>query len=626
MEVLTLFGTPEQQERWLRPLLDGEIRSAFAMTEPDVASSDATNIALRIERDGDEYVLNGRKWWISGALHPHCRILIVMGKTNPDGPRHQQQSMVLCPLDTPGVTVVRGLPVFGYQDQEGHAELLFEDVRVPAENMLAGEGQGFLISQARLGPGRIHHCMRSIGAAERALELMCARALARETFGAPVATRANVQDWIAEARIEIEMLRLLTMKTAWLMDTVGNKHARTEIAAIKVAAPNVALKIIDRAIQVHGGGGVSDDFPLASMYAHMRTLRLADGPDEVHKMTIARHELRRSVTDDVGSARADDQGPRRATACCASPCLLSKRPTLIVTCLATAMLMLDIAVVNTAMAHIGGDLHAGLDSLKWVVDAYTLALATTVVTIGSLADRFGRRNVFAAGLVVFTVASLVCALADSIAMLNAARVVQGIGASGLFASSLALLVNAYPEQRERNGAMADLRRHDRRLVRDRPARRRRADQRPELALDLPDQPADRHRRPRRHAAARRRVQGPGRPARRRPGPDRADRRAVPARAGAAARQRRRLGRDLDDRGARRRGGAAARVRRHRAPRARADAAARPVPRPGVRRRRRSRCSRSRPRSSRSTSTRRSTSRTSSASRRSRPAWPTCPAR
>jgi acyl-CoA dehydrogenase len=292
MEVLTQFGTPEQQDRWLRPLLDGEIRSAFAMTEPDVASSDATNIALRIEREGDEYVLNGRKWWISGALHPHCRILIVMGKTNPDGPRHQQQSMVLCPLDTPGVTVVRGLPVFGYQDQEGHAELLFENARVPAANILAGEGQGFLISQARLGPGRIHHCMRSVGAAERALELMCERALARETFGAPVATRANVQDWIAEARIEIEMLRLLAMKTAWLMDTVGNKHARTEIAAIKVAAPNVALKIIDRAIQVHGGGGVSDDFPLASMYAHMRTLRLADGPDEVHKMTIARHELR----------------------------------------------------------------------------------------------------------------------------------------------------------------------------------------------------------------------------------------------------------------------------------------------------------------------------------------------
>jgi acyl-CoA dehydrogenase len=300
MEVLTQFGTPEQQDQWLRPLLDGEIRSAFAMTEPDVASSDATNIALRIERTprgdgvaGDEYVLNGRKWWASGVHHPHCRILIVMGKTNPDGPRHQQQSMVLVPLDTPGVTVVRSLPVFGYQDQEGHAELLFEDVRVPVENLIAGEGEGFLISQARLGPGRIHHCMRAIGAAERALQLMCRRASERVTFGQPIATRANVQDWIAESRIDIEMVRLLTMKTAWLMDTLGNKYARTEVAAIKVAAPNVALRVIDRAIQVHGGGGVSDDFPLASLYAHMRTLRLADGPDEVHKMTIARRELRR---------------------------------------------------------------------------------------------------------------------------------------------------------------------------------------------------------------------------------------------------------------------------------------------------------------------------------------------
>src|SRR3984957_1817464 len=277
MEVLSQFGTAEQQDRWLRPLLDGEIRSAFAMTE----------------REGEEYVLNGRKWWTSGALHPHCRILIVMGKTNPDGPRHQQQSMVLVPLGTPGVTVVRGLPVFGYQDQEGHAELLFEDVRVPIENLIAGEGEGFLISQARLGPGRIHHCMRAVGAAERALELMCARANERVTFGQPIAARANIQDWIAESRIEIEMVRLLTMKTAWLMDTVGNRHARTEIAAIKVAAPNVALKVIDRAIQVHGGGGVSDDFPLASMYAHLRTLRMADGPDEVHKRTIAQRELRR---------------------------------------------------------------------------------------------------------------------------------------------------------------------------------------------------------------------------------------------------------------------------------------------------------------------------------------------
>jgi acyl-CoA dehydrogenase len=293
MEVLSLFGTDEQQDRWLRPLLDGEIRSSFAMTEPAVASSDATNIELRIERDGDEWVLNGRKWWTSNALHPNCRILIVMGKTNPDGPRHRQQSMVLVPLDTPGVTILRGLTVFGYQDQEGHADVEFSDVRVPAANLIANEGDGFLISQARLGPGRIHHCMRAIGAAERALELMCRRASERVTFGAPVATRANVQDWIAESRIEIEMIRLLTMKAAWLMDTVGNKHARTEIAAIKVAAPAVATKVLDRAIQVHGGGGVSQEFPLARMYAHLRTLRLADGPDEVHKMVIALRELNR---------------------------------------------------------------------------------------------------------------------------------------------------------------------------------------------------------------------------------------------------------------------------------------------------------------------------------------------
>jgi acyl-CoA dehydrogenase len=297
MEVLSQFGSPEQQDAWLRPLLDGEIRSSFAMTEPDVASSDATNIGLLIARDGDSYVLNGRKWWTSGALHPHARIMIVMGKTNPSGPPHKQQSMVLVPFDTPGVTVVRGLPVFGYQDQEGHAEVLFEDVRVPASSLIAGEGDGFMISQARLGPGRIHHCMRSVGAAERALELMCRRASQRVTFGQPVATRSNVQDWIAESRIDIEMLRLLALKTAWLMDTVGNRHARIEIAAIKVAAPTIACRVIDRAIQVHGGGGVSDDFPLASMYAHMRTLRLADGPDEVHKMTIARRELRRHDPD-----------------------------------------------------------------------------------------------------------------------------------------------------------------------------------------------------------------------------------------------------------------------------------------------------------------------------------------
>jgi acyl-CoA dehydrogenase len=302
MEVLTQFGTPDQQDRWLRPLLDGEIRSAFAMTEPDVASSDATNIGLRIERDGSDYVLNGRKWWTSGAMRERCAVFIVMGKTDADGPPHRQQSMILVPRDTPGVTVVRNLPVFGYTDQEGHAEVLFEDVRVPAENLIGNEGDGFLISQARLGPGRIHHCMRAIGAAERALALMCRRAQERETFGAPVATRSNIQDWIAESRIEIEMTRLLTLKTAWLMDTVGNRHARTEIAAIKVAAPAVALKVIDRAIQVHGGGGVSADFPLASMYAHMRTLRLADGPDEVHKMTIARRELRAHAPAEAAAA------------------------------------------------------------------------------------------------------------------------------------------------------------------------------------------------------------------------------------------------------------------------------------------------------------------------------------
>jgi acyl-CoA dehydrogenase len=300
MEVLTLFGTPEQQERWLRPLLDGEIRSAFAMTEPDVASSDATNIEMLIERDGGDYVMSGRKWWTSGALRKRCEILIVMGKTDPSAHRYRQQSMILVPRDTPGVTVLRNLPVFGYVDQEGHAEILFENVRVPASNLIGNEGDGFLISQARLGPGRIHHCMRAIGAAERALELMCRRAQSRVTFGQPVSDRANVQDWIAESRIEIEMARLLTMKAAWLMDTVGNKHARMEISAIKVAAPNVALRVIDRAIQVHGGGGISDDFPLAMMYAHLRTLRLADGPDEIHKRTIARGELRRLAPEPVG--------------------------------------------------------------------------------------------------------------------------------------------------------------------------------------------------------------------------------------------------------------------------------------------------------------------------------------
>lgn len=293
MEVLTMFGTEQQQQTYLRPLLDGEIRSAFGMTEPDVASSDATNISLRIERDGDHYVLNGRKWWTSSAFHKNLKVLIVMGVTNPDAPTHKRQSQILVPVPTPGLTFARNLKVFGYVDNEGHAETVFDNVRVPVSNLIAGEGDGFMISQARLGPGRIHHCMRIIGAAERALELMCQRSLTRTTFGKPIAQRANVQDWIAEARIELEMVRLLTMKTAWLMDTVGNKGARTEISAIKVAAPNIALKIIDRAIQTYGGAGVCQDTPLAGMYAGIRSLRIADGPDEVHKMTIARAELRK---------------------------------------------------------------------------------------------------------------------------------------------------------------------------------------------------------------------------------------------------------------------------------------------------------------------------------------------
>jgi len=292
MEVLELFGSDEHREKYLKPLLEGTIRSAFAMTEPQVASSDATNVELSMLRDGDDYVLNGRKWFASNALHQNCKVLIVMGKTDPATPPHRQQSMMVVPIDAPGVTVLRGLPVFGYQDREGHAEIDFTDVRVPAKDVLKGEGEGFAISQARLGPGRIHHCMRAIGMAERALELMCKRAQSRVTFGKPVADNANIQDWIAEARIDIEMIRLLTLKAAHMMDTVGNKEAQTEIAAIKVAAPNIALKIVDRAIQVHGGAGVTDDFPLAMAYAHLRTLRLADGPDEVHKRAIARRELR----------------------------------------------------------------------------------------------------------------------------------------------------------------------------------------------------------------------------------------------------------------------------------------------------------------------------------------------
>jgi len=294
MEVLDRYGSPDQQERWLTPLLSGQIRSAFAMTEPAVASSDATNIQCSIRREGDDYVIDGRKWWTSGVLHPHCKIMIVMGKTSPDAPRHQQQSQILVPRDTPGVTVVRHLPVFGYDDApHGHGEVLFENARVPASNLLLGEGRGFEIAQGRLGPGRIHHCMRTIGVAERALEDMCKRALSRVAFGKPIAEQTVTLERIAEARIKIEQARLLTLKAAYMMDTVGNKVARREIAMIKVAAPNIALEVIDWAIQVHGGAGVSDDFGLARAYANVRTLRLADGPDEVHRNQIAQLELRR---------------------------------------------------------------------------------------------------------------------------------------------------------------------------------------------------------------------------------------------------------------------------------------------------------------------------------------------
>ena len=299
MEVLTQFGTPEQQDRWLRPLLDGEIRSSFAMTEPDVASSDATNIQMRIERDGDEYVLNGRKWWTTGALHPHNRILIVMGKTAPEAPRHRQQSMVLVPRDAPGLTVVRPMSVMGYDDRDhgGHAELLFDGVRVPAANLVGGEGDGFAIAQARLGPGRIHHCMRSIGVAERAVELMCTRVSSREAFGKPLSEQGVIRDWIAESRVRLEQLRLLVLKTAWLMDTVGNRGAHTEIQAIKIATPATVEWILDKAIQAHGAGGLSQDFPLAAAWAGIRTLRFADGPDEVHKNALARAELKRHAPD-----------------------------------------------------------------------------------------------------------------------------------------------------------------------------------------------------------------------------------------------------------------------------------------------------------------------------------------
>jgi acyl-CoA dehydrogenase len=295
MEVLAMFGTEEQKKQWLQPLLDGEIRSAFCMTEPDVASSDATNIATRIERDGDEYVINGRKWWSSGAMNPNCAIFIVMGKTNPQAERHQQQAMILVPRDTPGVSVKRGMTVFGYTDgpHGGHAEVVFTDVRVPVDNLIAGEGEGFAIAQARLGPGRIHHCMRLIGMSERALELMCRRANERVAFGKPIAAQGVVQEWIAESRVRIEQARLLVLKTAWLMDTVGNKGAHTEIQAIKIGVPLMTEWVLDKAIQAHGAGGVSQDFPLANLWAAARTLRLADGPDEVHRMSLAKRELKK---------------------------------------------------------------------------------------------------------------------------------------------------------------------------------------------------------------------------------------------------------------------------------------------------------------------------------------------
>jgi acyl-CoA dehydrogenase len=295
MEVLAEFGTDQQKRQWLQPLLDGEIRSAFAMTEPDVASSDATNIGTRIAHDGDEYVITGRKFYISGAMNPNCKIFIVMGKTDPDAARHVQQSMILVPRDTPGLTVKRGMTVFGYDDGDhgGHAEVLFDGVRVPAANLIGEEGSGFAISQARLGPGRIHHCMRLIGMGERALELMCTRALARTPFGRPLADQGVVQDWIAESRVRLEQARLLVLKAAWLMDTVGNKGAHTEIQAIKIITPGTVEWIIDKAIQTYGAAGVGQDTPLARLWASARTLRLADGPDEVHKRSLARRELNR---------------------------------------------------------------------------------------------------------------------------------------------------------------------------------------------------------------------------------------------------------------------------------------------------------------------------------------------
>jgi acyl-CoA dehydrogenase len=294
MELLAEFGRPDQQDRWLKPLLDGQIRSAFCMTEPDVASSDATNIATRISPEGDEYVINGRKWWSSGAMSPQCALLIVMGKTDPTGERHRQQSMILVPRDAPGVTVHRGITVFGYTDgpHGGHAEITFADVRVPAGNLVGNEGDGFAIAQARLGPGRIHHCMRLIGMAERAVQLMCQRVSDRVAFGRPLAEQGVIGEWIAEARVRIEQARLLVLKTAWLMDTVGNRGAHTEIQAIKIATPAMAEWVLDKAIQAHGAAGLSQDFPLAPLWTAARTLRFADGPDEVHKRSLAHRELK----------------------------------------------------------------------------------------------------------------------------------------------------------------------------------------------------------------------------------------------------------------------------------------------------------------------------------------------
>lgn len=298
MEILAMFGTPEQQARWLRPLLDGEIRSVYSMTEPAVASSDASNIGTRIRRDGDSYVIQGVKWWSSGALSPRCRIAIVMGVTDPDAPRHRRQSMVLVPLDTPGVKIRRSTSVLGYSDAAhgGHAEIHYDDVRVPVSNLLGEEGGGFFIAQARLGPGRVHHCMRLVGMAERALELMCRRVRERHAFGSLLADKGVIRDWIAESRVRIEQVRLLTMKTAWLMDTVGNKGAHVEISAIKVAAPRMAQWVVDRAIQAWGGAGLAQDTILPLLFEQARLLRIADGPDEVHKMALARRELRKYET------------------------------------------------------------------------------------------------------------------------------------------------------------------------------------------------------------------------------------------------------------------------------------------------------------------------------------------